>query len=200
MIVAKKKSNIFLILVLFSAIAIYGYFISQNKGSKNIDTNEAAQNSEVSNIEKGVTTFKDVEYKTTVAKNRDYITKGNEAKITKDKPDLIELQTVHSFTNLKDGTVLNINSEKADYFKKTKNIKYYQNVVITNKDTVITSDIANYFAKKNLIRLEGNVVMQDPKNKIKGDIAELDTITNNLEVFMNKKEDKVYGRREQIKE
>jgi len=200
MIVAKKKSNIFLILVLFSAIAFYGYFISQNKGSKKIDTNEAAQNSEVSNIEKGVTTFKDVEYKTTDAKNRDYITKGNEAKITKDKPDLIELQTVHSFTNLKDGTVLNINSEKADYFKKTKNIKYYQNVVITNKDTVITSDIANYFAKKNLIRLEGNVVMQDPKNKIKGDIAELDTITNNLEVFMNKKEDKVYGRREQIKE
>ena len=200
MIVAKKKSNIFLILVLFSAIAIYGYFISQNKGSKKIDANKAIQNSEVSNIEKGVTTFKDVEYKTTDAKNRDYITKGNEAKITKDKPDLIELQTVHSFTNLKDGTVLNINSEKADYFKKTKNIKYYQNVVITNKDTVITSDIANYFAKKNLIRLEGNVVMQDPKNKIKGDIAELNTITNNLEVFMNKKEDKVYGRREQIKE
>ena len=200
MIVAKKKSNIFLILVLLSAIAFYGYFITQNKGSKKIVTNEGAQNSEVSDIEKGVTTFKDVEYKTTDAKNRDYITKGNEAKITKDKPDLIELQTVHSFTNLKDGTVLNINSEKADYFKKTKNIKYYQNVVITNKDTVITSDIANYFAKKNLIRLEGNVVMQDPKNKIKGDIAELDTITNNLEVFMNKKEDKVYGRREQIKE
>ena len=120
MIVAKKKSNIFLILVLFSAIAFYGYFISQNKGSKKIDTNEAAQNSEVSNIEKGVTTFKDVEYKTTDAKNRDYITKGNEAKITKDKPDLIELKTVHSFTNLKDGTVLNVNSEKADYFKKTK--------------------------------------------------------------------------------
>ena len=200
MIAAKKRSNIFLILVLFSAIATYGYFISQNKGSKKIDTNEATQNNEVSNIEKGVTTFKDVEYKTTDAKNRDYITKGNEAKITKDKPDLIELQTVHSFTNLKDGTVLNINSEKADYFKKTKNIKYYQNVVITNKDTVITSDVADYFAKKNLIRLEGNVVMQDPKNKIKGDIAELDTITNNLEIFMNKKEDKVYGRREQVKE
>ena len=199
MISAKKKSNIFLILVLFSAIAFYGYFISQNKGSKKIDTNEIAQSSEVSNIEKGVTTFKDVEYKTTDAKNRDYITKGNEAKITKDKPDLIELKMVHSFTNLKDGTVLNVNSEKADYFKKTKNIKYYQNVIITNKDTVITSDIANYFAKKNLIRLEGNVVMQDPKNKIKGDIAELNTITNNLEVFMNKKEDKVYGRREQTK-
>jgi hypothetical protein len=196
MIAAKKKSNIFLFLVFFSALAFYGYFISQNKGSKKIDTNEAAQSSDVSNIEKGVTTFKDVEYKTTDAKNREYVTKGNEAKITRDKPDLIELRTVHSFVNLKDGTILNVNSEKADYFRETKNIKYFQNVVITNKDTVITSDIANYFAKKNLIRLEGNVVMQDTKNKIKGDIAELNTITNNLEIFMNKKEDKVYGRRE----
>ena len=87
----------------------------------------------------------------------------------------------------------------ADYYKKNKNIKYYQNVVITNKDAVITSDIAYYFVKRNLIRLEGNVVMQNPQNKIRSDIAELDTITNNLKVFMNKKEDKVYGRREQTK-
>ena len=199
MISAKKKSNIFLFLVFFSAIAFYGYFISQNKGSKKINTNEAAQNSEVSDIEKGVTIFKNVEYKTTDAKNRDYITKGKEATITKDNPDLIKLKTVHSFTNLKDGTVLNVNSEKADYFKKNKNIKYYQNVVITNKDMIITSDIANYFTKTNLIRLEGNVVIKNPQNTIKGDIAELDTITNNLEIFMKKKEDKVYGRREQIK-
>ena len=199
MIAAKKKSNIFLILVLFSAIAFYGYFISQNKGSKKIDTNEIAQSSEVSNIEKGVTTFKDVEYKTTDAKNRDYITKGKEATITKDNPDLIKLKTVHSFTNLKDGTVLNVNSEKADYFKRNKNIKYYQNVVITNKDMIITSHSANYFAKKNLISLEGNVVIKNPQNKIKGDIAELNTITNNLEIFMKKKEDKVHGQREQIK-
>ena len=154
MIGIKKKSNIFLIFVFLSVTVFYSYFINQNKGSIKVDTKEATQNSIVNNIEKGVTTFKDVEYRTLDAKNRDYITKGNEAKITKDNPDLIELKTVHSFTNLKDGTVLNINSEKADYFKKTKKIKYYQNVVITN----------------------------------------------NLEIFMNKKEDKVYGRREQTKE
>ena len=200
MIGIKKKSNIFLILVILSGVVFYSYFISQNKGSIKIEKKDTPQNSEVSNIQKGVTFFKNVEYKFTDEKNRDFITRGGLAIISKNNPDLIQLKTVHSFVNLRDGTVLNVNSEKADYYKKNKNIKYYQNVVITNKDKVITSDIANYFAKKNLIRLEGNVVMQDPKNKIKGDIAELDTITNNLEIFMNKKEDKVYGRREQIKE
>ena len=199
MIGIRKKSNIFLILVILSGVMFYSYFINQNKGSIKIDTKDTPQNSEVSNIQEGVTFFKNVEYKMTDEKNREFITKGNLAIISKNNPDLIQLKTVHSFVNLKDGTVLNVSSEKANYYKKNKNIKYYQNVVMTNKDKVIKSDNANYFAKENLIRLEGNVVMQDPKNKIKGDIAELDTITNNLEIFMNKKEDKVYGRREQIK-
>jgi len=199
MIRIKKKSNIFLILVILSGVMFYSYFINQNKGSINIDTKDTPQNNEVSNVQEGVTFFKNVEYKITDEKNRDFITRGTLAIISKNNPDLIQLKTVHSFANLRDGTVLNVKSEKADYYKKNKNIKYYQNVVMTNKDKVIKSDNANYFAKKNLIRLEGNVVMQDPKNKIKGDIAELDTIKNNLEIFMNKKENKVYGQREQIK-
>ena len=196
----KKKSNIVLILIILVSIFLYSYFISQNKGSIKIDSNEATQNSEVSNLEKGVTTFEDVVYKTADAKNRDYVTKGKKASVFREKPDLIELKTVNSFTTLKDGTVLNVIAEKADYYKKSKNIKYYNNVIISNKDKIITADIANYFAKKNLIRLEGNVVMKDPQNKIKSDIAELDTLTNNLEIFMNKKEDRVYGRRENVKE
>ena len=52
---------------------------------------------------------------------------------------------------------------------------------------------------KNKIRLEKNVIFKSPENIIKGDIAELDTITNDLKIFMNKKKDKVYGRREQSK-
>jgi len=47
MITAKKKSSIFLFLVLLSAIGFYGYFISQNKGSKKVDMNETAQNNDV---------------------------------------------------------------------------------------------------------------------------------------------------------
>jgi hypothetical protein len=51
---------------------------------------------------------------------------------------------VYSYTILKDGTKLNVRSKKADYYKNTKNIKYYQNVKITNKDIIITSEIASF--------------------------------------------------------
>ena len=35
------------------------------------------------------------------------------------------------------------------------------------------------------------------KNIVRGDVAELDTITNNLEIFMFKEKDRVYGKRKQ---
>jgi len=198
MIVKKKKSNIFLFLVTILSIAFYAYFISQNKGSIKIEKTKKSINNKLNNINKGFTTFKDVEYKITDVKNTSYITKGKEAIINKDNSNLIELKTVHSFTNSKNGTIINVTSKKADYYKNTKNIKYYHNVVITSKDIVVTADIANYFSKKNLIRLENNVVMKDQQNNIKGDIAELNTLTNNLEIFMINKKDQVYGKREQI--
>ncbi len=193
----KKTINILFIIIVILAIAFYSYNISQNKGSIKIENNQKSKIIDSSTLEKGVTKFIDVEYKTTDKKNRDYITKGKEALISKDDPGTINLSTVHSFTTLNDGTVLNVKSDKANYFKKTKNIKYYQNVTIMNKQTIISSEIANFFANKNLIRLEKNVVFKDPKNIIKADVAELDTVSNNIQIFMNKKKDKVYGRRQQ---
>ena len=49
---------------------------------------------------------------------------------------------MHSFTKLKDGSTLDVKADKANYYKKSKNIKYYQNVEILNKDGIIKADIA----------------------------------------------------------
>ena len=104
---------------------------------------------------------------------------------------------MNSFTTLKDGSVLNVISDKAIYYKSTKNIKYSKNIKITNKEGVITAEVANFFANENKITLEGNVIFKNNNNIIKGDTAELDTTTNNLKILMKKKTDKVYGKREQ---
>ena len=61
---------------------------------------------------------------------------------------------MHSFTKLNDGSELNVTADKANYYKNSKNIKYYQNVKIINKDGIIKAEIANFLADKNLIRLE----------------------------------------------
>lgn len=197
MITKKTKSNFFLIVVLLLAVIFYGYYISQNKGAIKVNDENPQIKINNNNFQKGVTKFTDVEYKTLNEKGREFITKGKEAFLDKDQPDLIKLNNVHSYTELNDGSILNIKSDKAQYYKNTKDIKYSQNVKIMNKDGIIIAENASFFANKSLIRLEKNVVFKDPKNTVKGDIAELNTITNNLEIFMSKKKDKVHGQRKQ---
>ena len=195
MISKKTKSNFFLFIVILLSTIFYFYHITQNKGSIKIEKEQSDEIKGNDIIEKNITKFTNVEYKTSDDDGRNYITKGKEAYLNKDQPNLIRLNDVHSFTKLKDGSTLNVRADKANYYKKSKNIKYYQNVKILNKDGIIKADIANFLADKNLIRLEKNVIYKDKQNIVKGDIAELNTITNNLEIFMLKEKDRVYGKR-----
>jgi len=192
-----KKANIFLFLILILTFFFYSYYITENKGS--IDINKNNNNNQVDNkinSLSGVTKFSDVEYRIKSKKNNDYITKGKLAYINKDEPEIIKLEFVNSFTKLKDGTILNVKSDKAKFAKNTKNIEYYQNVIITNKEATITAETAYFFSGKNLIRLE-DLVYKDNKNLIKGDFANLNTITNNLKIEMKNKQKRVYGQRKQ---
>lgn len=197
MISKKNRANLFLIISIFSAVTFYFYFLSTNKGSISVDNTESLKDTKNVNLKQGMTVFTNVEYRSSDEKNRSYITTGKEAYISKSKPDLIELKFVYSYTKLKDGSTLNIKSNKAKYFKNTQNIEYYESVSITNKDNIITAQTANFLKNKNKIKLENNVVFKNSKNIIKGDIAELNTVTNDLKVFMSKKKDKVYGQRKQ---
>jgi len=190
-----KKANLFLMLIFILTIFFYSYYIIENKGSIDVRNNNQQSNNTVKSLN-GITEFSDVEYRIKSEKNNDYITKGKLAYIDKKEPNIIQLEFVNSFTKLKDGSFLNIKSDKAKFVKNTKNIKYYQNVVITNKEAIINAETANFSSSKNLIKLE-DLVYKDNRNLIKGDYAYLNTITNNLKIEMKNKQKRVYGQRKQ---
>lgn len=196
MITKTKKANIFLFLILILTLFFYSYYITENRGSIDVNKDNDNQSDNTINSLSGITKFSDVEYRIKSKKNNDYITKGKLAYINKNEPEIIQLEFVNSFTKLKDGSFLNVKSDKAKFIKNSKNIKYYQNVVITNKQATITAETANFFSSKNLIKLE-DLVYKDNKNLIKGDFAKLDTVTNNLKIEMKNKQERVYGQRKQ---
>lgn len=198
MISKKFKTNFILLGFVSLIVLIYSYFLSTNKGSKKIEDGIQIS-SQLNNLdlESGITKFTDVEYKTTDNKNRVYITKGKQAFLNKKQPDLILLKFVKSTTTLKDGSELIIESDNAKFFKNSKNIEYMNNVKIINKEIFITAELAKFIPSHNIIRLEKNVVLKDINNTIKGDIVELDTLTNDLQIFMNDKKNRVYGQRKQ---
>lgn len=196
--VKKIAFNLLTIIVISITVIFYFYYLNKNKGSIKIQKGKDVEQSQdlVSNLNSGVTKFSNVEYKTTSAKGEDFITTGKFAYISKKKQNLIDLDIVHSSTKLKDQSILNIKSNKAEYNQANKNIKYYDNVIITNKTGIIKAKTANFYANKNIIKLT-DVKYKDGTNIIEGDFAELNTITNNLEITMRNKIDRVYGQRKQ---
>ncbi|WP_440679054.1 hypothetical protein [Candidatus Pelagibacter sp. HIMB1517] len=194
MISRKNISNFLILITVLLTLVFYGHYLNKNKGSIKINDSVSENKDIVSNLEGGMTKFSDVEYKTTSNKGTDFITRGKVAYISKKKPNLIELENVHSFTKLKDKSILNIKSEKATYAKNSKNIRYYQRVIISNKDRTIVAVEAIFYANKNQIKLE-EVIYRDGVNLIKSDFAEFDAETNNLQLLMKNKKDRVYGQR-----
>lgn len=194
MISKKIKANLFVITIISLVFSFYVHNIYNNQGSIKIENLNKDQQ-KPTKIQSGITRFVDVEYRMLYKKDRNIITKGQEAFLNKSQPNIIELNNVHSYTLLKDQTVLNIKSNKAKYFKNLKNIMYYDDVQITNKDTVITSETAKFNSKTSKIILENKIIIKDDKNTVKGDKAELNTVTNDLKIFMNENNKKVYGQR-----
>lgn len=194
MISRKNISNFLILITVLLTLVFYGHYLNKNKGSIKINDSVSENKDIVSNLEDGMTKFSDVEYKSTSNKGTDFITRGKVAYISKKKPNLIELENVHSFTKLKDKSILNIKSEKATYAKNSKNIRYYQRVIISNKDRTIVATEAIFYVNKNQIKLE-EVIYRDGVNLIKSDFAEFDTETNNLQLLMKNKKDRVYGQR-----
>jgi len=126
MITKTKKANIFLFLILILTLFFYSYYITENKGSIDVNKDNDNQSDNTINSLSGITKFSDVEYRIKSKKNNDYITKGKLAYINKNEPEIIQLEFVNSFTKLKDGSFLNVKSDKAKFIKNSKNIKYYQ--------------------------------------------------------------------------
>ena len=116
-------------------------------------------------------------------------------KETKNQNVKFLLKKVYSYSNLNDGSKIELKSEKAIYNRQSQNIVYYDKVKIENKDVLITSDNAEYITKTNLLTLYGNVRVKKNKDYLISDTVIFNTKTKNLKFSMKDKTKKVYGKK-----
>jgi len=179
-----------LILIISSlTILLYAYYYlpKKNTGSIKAKTNEEIQTINEIKIKN---TFKNTEYITRDKKNKIYTTRAKSSEVLQNNPDLIYLDGVYSFTRLKkDNSLIEITSDMGLHDKKNQDITYKKNVIITNKNYLITADLAKHISRKNLIIINGNVIMKDLTDTLTHvvycDVVEIDTTTNNAIAYMN---------------
>ena len=185
------KTFIILIGLVVMAI-VYVYIPSINPGSveKEISNKEKSEK-KIDNQN----TFVKPEYVWKTGDGNSLIIKSEIAVQNKEDPHILDLKKVYSYSNLNDGTKIELKSGKAIYNRQSQNIVYYDKVKIENKDVFITSDNAEYVTRTSLLTLYGNVRVKKDKDYLISDTVIFNTKTKNLKFSMKDKTKKVYGKK-----
>lgn len=196
----KKIIKTSLILLSFIFLYFFYYYVpSQNKGAievssstiKNIQNKSGQANKNV---------FSNTEYKNQTSDGQIFTTKAKKSYITQNDPNYVHLVSPYSFTSLKkDGSLIEIFSRTGFFDKKTKITVYEENVIIKNKNYLVTANLAKHLLDKNLIIIDGNVIMKDLTLGLSHimycDTVEIDTISNNATAFMKSNKSQVVAKK-----
>ena len=100
--------------------------------------------------------------------------------------NVLDLEKVDGFVDLKRGSILTISSDFAKYNYSNQNSKFYKNVKINYNNKIITCDNLELFINKNIAFAYDNVLLIDGNSKMFADTVTIDILTK--DVSINSKE------------
>tara|TARA_B100001123_G_C15276823_1_gene1012484 strand:+ start:584 stop:1168 length:585 start_codon:yes stop_codon:yes gene_type:complete len=187
-----KKNRIIQLSLLITATILF-FFTYYFKGEdkivdieKKIPTESDGQlTEETSNI------LQNVNYFGTDNRGTFFELNAAEAIVTYDNPNISQLKGVLVVIKLSDSRIINIKSDEAKYDKNSNDCEFYGNVEVTEEDNVITSDNLNLYMSKNIITAFNNVRYNGVKGFLIADKVNIDMLTNEADIIMFNKNDKV---------
>ena len=182
----KKKLLLIQISLLFIGIFIIFFTYLQKKQSdnRNIISKESKKKIE-SSLDKNAgnaDVFYDVSYTGLDLSGNWYILKSKEARNDKFNNELVKMLGLNAFFYFKDGTVLEINSDKGIYNNKTLDIKFEKNVQAYYQESVLFADMAEYSNSKNFLKVSNKVIIKDTKGEIFADKLFFDLKKQTLDI------------------
>ena len=188
----QKKTFLQLILSLFIIVifvTFYNkYFVEKkivNSVSENIILKKSNLDKTKSNLIHNITY-------TSVKKGGDYyVIKSELGELNTNQPELILMKKVQAKINFKNSSSVIISADNAIYNNISYNTSFYDNVLIDYTDHVIKANNFDLNFEKNLGIISNNIIYKNLNTQLEADKIEIDLITKNSKIFMNKKTKKV---------
>ena len=193
---------IFLILITFLFFKVYYNSNSDTSLNKENLTEKNKEIKEVKKDEKNL--IQNISYTANNNKGDIYLLLAETGEIYLDNPDLMFLTKVDGKITLKDGEIITVNSDFANFNTKTFETTFINNVIVKKIDEVVTGaelylvleekvdkTLKSNQQDKNLIRVSRNVFYTKPGYTLSADILEIDLITKNIKIYMTDKYKKV---------
>ena len=203
-----KKTLIQIILLIFLIVITFLFFkvyYSSNSDTSLNKENLIEKNKEIKEVKRDEKNLiQNISYTANNNKGDIYLLLAETGEIYLDNPDLMFLTKVDGKITLKDGEIITVNSDFANFNTKTFETTFINNVIVKKSDEVVTGaelylvleEKVNRALKpnqgdKNLIRVSRNVFYTKPGYTLSADILEIDLITKNIKIYMTDKYKKV---------
>ncbi|MDB4157423.1 hypothetical protein N9586_00690 [Candidatus Pelagibacter sp.] len=188
------KKKIFLQLILFSIIiVIFVVFYKKYFEEKELVNNilESEQSKDITIIQGKSSLIHNIKYTSQKKNGQNYIISSEFGELNVEQPELILMNKVQAIINLENSSSIVISSDNALYNNINYNTNFYDNVLITYTDHIVKSNNFDLFFEKNVGLISNNVIYKNLNTTLEADKIEIDLITKNSKIFMNKKSNKV---------
>ena len=187
----KKKSLQFslVILLILSSIVFYKKFFSENTNSVEKKIEESDFNKDID--KKNSNIIETLKYVSQDLAGNTYIINAESAEFGKDNADDVILFKVEAEIIRQNEETIKINSESANYNKKSNNTVFKKAVSINYADQLIKSEVVKLNFSKNLIEIIENVYYMNNNTEIYADKVELDLIKKKMKISMINQNDNI---------
>ena len=175
---------LFSIMIIILAVFFKIYFKTSKLTKKHdikINNSNLNQNNVMSNIK----------YIAADKIGNEYIVQSKLAEFDPNEPNLILMREVEGFIEIANSNPIFITSDKAIYNKLNHDTKFFENVFIAYDNHKISSQNLELFFDRNLASISKKIIYKNLNTELRADRIEIDLITKNSKIFMNKKTKKI---------
>ena len=181
----KKLKLIQISLLILGSLIIFFTYLQKDKNFKgNIiskEKQEEIKKNQANGNQKG-NVFFDVSYSGLDLSGNRYILKSKEAKSNKSQPELVLMKTVNAFFYFKDGTILEVRSDKAIYNNKSLDLNFNNNVKAFYEGSTMTAEKAEYSNSNSYLSISEKVIVKDIRGKMFADNLFFDLKKHTLDI------------------
>ena len=195
---------LFFILIILGSYVFYNY--SKNKEENNLNILKKNENNNIDEkkLSNNQNIIENIRYQSSNFRGDTFEILAKYGETFLENPNQMKLTKVNSNILFKNGEIINLKSNFADFNTQTFETTFFENVSIIKKNEIINGDKLYFIMEasnnisdssnekeENIIRLTGNVIYKKPGYTAKADIIEIDLVTKNLIIEMAKKTDRV---------
>ena len=195
---------LFFILIILGSYVFYNFSKNKEENNLNILKKNEDNNIDEKKLSSNQNIIENIRYQSSNFRGDTFEILAKYGETFLENPNQMKLTKVNSNILFKNGEIINLKSNFADFNTQTFETTFFENVSIIKKNEIINGDKLYFIMEvsdnipdssnekeENIIRLTGNVIYKKPGYTAKADIIEIDLVTKNLIIEMTKKTDRV---------